>query len=133
MGKLFVLAWLIAIAYTLPPAAADATNPMIWPKHQWRSDLFSTSSPGTYRNGAHSHVRRIVRVESTVIMQNDRAIDLQIPKRAKLIRIGGDIATGVVVNPARGSRKTCRGMLILTWTGAGTTSRCNSGSGVLGE
>ena len=135
MGRNIFLAGLIAAAFAVPAIANDAVDPMVWPKHQWRSDLFSVGS-----DSAHSHivrvrheVRRSVRVERHVVIES-QSMDVPAgPRRAKLIRIGGNAVTGVSVNAVRQSRPRCSGMLILTWTGAGTTMRCNPSSGVLGE
>ena len=127
MGRNIFLAGLIAASLAAPAIANDAVDPMVWPKHQWRSDLFSVGS-----DSAHSHIvrvrhaiRRSVRVERHVFIESQRMNTKAGPRRAKLIRIGGDAVTGVSVNAVRQSRPRCSGMLILTWTGAGTTARCN--------
>jgi hypothetical protein len=130
MGRKIFLAGLIAAAFAAPAIANDAVDPMVWPKHQWRSDLFSVGS-----DRAHSHivrvrheVRRSVRVERHVFIESQSVEMPAGPRRAKLIRIGDDAVTGVSVNTVRQSGPRCSGMLILTWTGNGSTSRCHSGN-----
>ncbi len=130
MGRNIFLAGLMAAAFATPAFANDAIDPMAWPKHQWRSDLFSVSSISV-----HSHivrvrheVRRSVRVERHVVSESHSMAMPAGPRRAKLIRIGGDGVTGVSVNAVRQSGPRCSGMLILTWTGSASTSRCHSGN-----
>ena len=130
MGRNIFLAGLIAAVLAAPAIANDAVDPMVWPKHQWRSDLFSVGS-----DSAHSHIVRVrhevqrsVHVERHVVSES-QSMDMPAgPRRAKLIRIGGDAVTGVSVNAVRQSRPRCSGMLILTWTGSASTSRCHSGN-----
>jgi hypothetical protein len=131
MGKTLVLAGFIAAVFTTAACADNSTNPMVWSKHQWRSDLFKVSSLSDYARvvRVRREVRRIVRVEKRLMVEEQMDSSPEMPRRAKLIRIGGGSETGVSVNSPRPGHSRCTGMLILTWTGSGTTSKCHRGGG----
>jgi hypothetical protein len=131
MGKFFGWAGIFLIALTVNAIADDSINPMVWPRDQWRSDLFDSYSQSTRKRSTYRHERHLVRAVNRIVIENNGEKVQPILRRARLIRIGGDVETGVAVNSVQEDRPRCSGILILTWTGSGTTSRCHRGSATL--
>ncbi len=119
-------------------ARRSASDPMVWPDDMWRSSLmggYARDYDGAFdlRFRRSAPVRRqVVYSEARVIISNapyaTAVSEPPPPRRAKAVRLGGG-KTDVMENRVGFAGHRCPGVLVLTWSQAGSKARCYNDQG----